>query len=430
VRKEYPLRDYTAVYQSFTETQFKRALRFRNLSSQIIEKRSWSQTDIVIRHLQQHHYVNYVGALAGHDCGYYEENGIPILVTSSPKLIEPVKGNWDTLSNFLTGLLWDPDEAYGDEQQIVTYGWLQTAYNAFRVRKFQPGQAFAMAGPIEAGKSLWQSLITEIIGGRSAKEALFLQGRTNFNGELFEAEHLLLEDEAASTDHRARMALGTAIKNLIANRIHSCNPKHPQIVNLRPWWRLSVSLNDREERLLVLPPLTEDIADKIILLRATVHPMPMPADTAEEKEAFWKQPCAELPAFLYYLVHEFVIPADWRNTRFGIRSWQHPSLLSALEELSQPIALLELIDRADIWSRQYWDSNGQLATFKTVPWEGTALELRTKLLANPLTKRDAERLLDWTNATGQYLNDLARIRQTRVKFHRDQSRRWYEIFPP
>jgi hypothetical protein len=109
---------------------------------------------------------------------------------------------------------------------------------------------------------------------------------------------LILEDEAASTFHKDCLALGTAIKGIVANRIHPCHPKNRQIINLCPWWRLSISLNDRPERLLVLSPLTDDIRDKIILLRASKYPMPMSAESAQEKEKFWQTFTAEIPAFL------------------------------------------------------------------------------------------------------------------------------------
>jgi hypothetical protein len=221
------------------------------------------------------------------------------------------------------------------------------------------------------------------------------------------------------------MALATSIKNLIANRVHPCHPKYRQIVNLAPWWRVSLSLNNRPDRLLVLPPMTDDIADKIILLRASKHPMPMSVRTAEQKETFWNTLVSELPAFLFWLRHEFCLPKDWQEDRFGVRSFHHPHLMTELEALSPAIQLLRLIDVANIWTTYNPKTR---APSVTDPWVGTALELRTRLLENPKTQRDAAKLLDWTNACGQYLNDLAEIRKTRVTARRKADRRWYEIF--
>jgi hypothetical protein len=417
-KKEYAIEITADVYQSRTETQFKRDLRFRGLTGETIPARNWSQLDIALRYFQEQKFVNFVGPLAGKKCGFYHENGVRILVTSQARVIEPKKGKWETLNQLFANLLGHKDEPYAESQITCFYGWLKIAFNAFCVRKFQPGQALALAGPIDCGKSLAQSLITEMLGARSAKAALFLQGRTDFNSELFSAEHLILEDEAASTFHKDRLALGTSIKNIIANRIHPCHPKNRQIINLCPWWRLSISLNDRAERLLVLPPMTDDIRDKIILLQASKYPMPMPATTVEEKEKFWQALTAEIPAFLYWLMNDFTIPKSWCDTRFGIQTFHHPTLMTDLQELSPSFALLGLIDAAEIWEVGH------------NVWKGTALQLRSVLMAHHKTSRDAGRLLDWMNACGQYLNDLAEIRPARVKQFRTHDERTFEIYRP
>jgi hypothetical protein len=424
-RKEYVLAVSLWHYHSRTETQFKRELRFRKLTKDFLPGRNWSQIDVALRYFQQQKFVDYCGGLAGKSCGFYEENGIKILVTKEPKIIVPSQGEWTILNQFFANLLGGPDEPYGDEQLNVFYGWLCSAYRALSEHRFQPGQALAVAGPVDSGKSLLQSLITEILGGRSAKAMPYLQGRTDFNGELFEAEHLVLEDEAASTLHRDRIVLGASLKNLIANRIHPCHPKHRQIVNLAPWWRVSLSLNDRPERLLVLPSLSEDIADKIILLRASRYPMPMEAVRAEQKEIFWRRLVSELPAFIWWLLGEFKLPSEWQEVRFGVKSFHHPELALELEELSPAIALLALIDAADIWTS--YDPTTSIRGV-TDPWVGTALGLRGLLMTNQKTQRDATRLLDWVNACGQYLNDLADKRPTRVKAYRNSKGRWFEIF--
>jgi hypothetical protein len=417
-RKEYALGIGPDVYQSRTEAQFKRDLRFRDLTTETIPGRNWSQIDIALRYFQENKFVNYVGPLAGKRCGAYDENGVRILVTSQARVIEPKRGDWAMLGELIVNLLGHENEPYGESQIESFYGWLKISYEAFCARRFQPGHALAVAGPVDCGKSLLQSLITEILGGRSAKAALFLQCRTDFNGELFGAEHLILEDEAASTRHKDRMALASSIKILIANRVHACHAKHRQIVNLAPWWRISISLNDRPERLLVLPPLTDDISDKIILLRASKYPMPMPAETAEQKEKFWQTLTAQLPGFLYWLVNDHQVDDTWRDTRFGIKAFHHPSLLTELEALSPAIALLGLIDTAQIWE------------VTSDVWAGTALELRALLMEHHKTAVDARSLLEWINACAQYLNDLAEMRPARVKRFRTHQDREFEIYRP
>jgi hypothetical protein len=142
----------------------------------------------------------------------------------------------------------------------------------------------------------------------------------------------------------------------------------------------------------------------------------MPAETAEQKEKFWQTLVGELPAFLHWLVNDYHISEPWRDTRFGIKTFHHPTLMAELEELSPAIALLGLIDVADIWE------------VTEDVWEGTALELRALLIAHHKTAVDARRLLEWVNACGQYLNDLAEIRSARVKRIRTDKHRMFEIY--
>jgi hypothetical protein len=218
-----------------------------------------------------------------------------------------------------------------------------------------------------------------------AKAARYLQGKTEFNSDLFGAEHLMLEDENASTHHRDRMALASHIKNIAVNPLHSCHPKYRDANNISPWWRLTISLNERPERLMVLPPLDDDIRDKIILLQATRADMPMPTSTVEERAKFWEKLVSELPAYLWWLENVFTIPDD-KKSRCGISEFHHPVLVTALNETSPAYALLGMIDAAKPWGA----SNTE--------WQGTALELRTFLMNHQTTSRDADRILGWTNA--------------------------------
>jgi hypothetical protein len=164
--------------------------------------------------------------------------------------------------------------------------------------------------------------------------------------------------------------------------------------------------------------MAEDIRDKIILLRASKHPMPMPAETVDEKDKFWETLTNELPAFLHWLLNDFVIENAWRDTRFGVKTFHHQALLTDLEELSPAIALLGLIDAAVIWEVGH------------DVWEGTALELRNTLITHHKVGPDARKLLDWINACGQYLNDLAEIRPGRVQAFRTHEQRTFEIYRP
>ena len=70
----------------------------------------------------------------------------------------------------------------------------------------------------------------------------------------------MLEDEFVSMKIGDRRKLGEAIKNMVANRSQHCHRKNCTPLMLQPFWRLTISLNDNLESLMVLPPLDEDIA--------------------------------------------------------------------------------------------------------------------------------------------------------------------------
>jgi hypothetical protein len=417
-KRTYLMRNGAGRWHSLDQAGFRLRLREHGFATARPQDGLLSPADKEMLRIQNEFDVQYAGSLSGRTAGFYDENGTRFLVTSSPQISVVSKRGWKLLETVFRNAIAGGSEPWAEQQWTVFHGWMKTAVQALRAGRFQPGQALVLAGEVESGKSLIQAIITEALGGRSAKAAMFLQGRTDFNSELFGAEHLMLEDEAASTSHQARSALGAAIKAIAVNKIHPCHSKGRDIVNLCPWWRLTISLNSEPERMLIIPRLTADVSDKIILLRVIRHPMPIAVGTADQKQSFWNRLIDELPGYLYWLENEFEVPADFRSDRFGVREFHHPELVEALDDLSPASVLLELIDQAEPW--------GKAGT----EWEGTATELRQILLRNTGTQRDAERILNWPNACGQYLGELAKAQPNRVQNVRTNIRRSWRICVP
>jgi hypothetical protein len=416
-RKEFLLQNTASRWHSYDSSQFKLQLRARGFSTKPQEGLV-SPAEAVMLSIQNRADVHYAGPLAGRKSGFYQENGIRMLVTTSPEIRIAKLCGWDDINTVICNVIASDQEPWAEQQWIVFNGWLKLAREALKLGKFQPGQALAFAGEVNSGKSLLQAFITETLGGRAAKAAMFLQGRTDFNSDLFGAEHLILEDEAASTSHHARSALAACIKGIAVNKVHQCHGKRRDIVNLSPWWRLSISLNNLPERMMILPQLSDDVFDKITLLRAIPNPMPYPTETADDKAAFWQILMDQLPGYLFWLETQFQIPPEWKTPRFGIKEFHHPELVQALDELNPACVLLELVDQLAPWDAV------------TKVWNGTSTELRQLLLENDRTRRDATRLLDWTNACGQFLGDLAKIRAERVESVRTSYARSWRVFAP
>ena len=410
-------------WQKINETSLDTELVIQGYAPKPVDDELLSAVQLTKRELQIKQDVVYSGPLAGYSQGFYEILGSRILVTQSPKLIEPKAGNWCIIQQLVDNLLKNETT----DQTDYFYGWMKNAFISLRNQHQTPGQCLTLAGPASCGKSLLQNLITQMLGGRVAKPYQFMTGKTTFNAELFGAEHLMVEDEPASTDIRTRHVLGSFIKMFTVNETQNCHGKNKQAITLTPFWRLSVSVNDEPEHLMVLPPLGSDsVSGKIMLLRAFHRPMPMPTNTDEEKAAFWKQLMSELPAFAQFLMN-YEIPDELKDPRCGIRTYHNPELLAALGDLQPEIRLLNIIDHTLFGM----PINGVYRQFGLREWEGPAIELQRKLTERQATHEyEARQLLNWSNACGTYLGRLAKQFPDRVTQRGLHGTTVWKILPP
>ena len=419
-RRDYYFKNERGVWLALTESQFKKHLKAAGFSTKTVPGEMESRADSVIRHMQNHRDIQYAGRLCGAKEGFHEVGAIRFLVTESYHLPEPVKGKWDCLEKIILGLLRKSESVeVGQKQWDTLHGWMQTAQIALRAGRIQQAQMMALAGPAGCGKSLFQSIITETLGGRVAKAARYMQGGTDFNGDLFEAEHLALEDEFMSHRISDRLQLGASIKNFcVSTRKQSCHRKNRQAVTLPAWWRVSITLNDDPEAMRVLPPLDDHIQDKIILLRGSRFEFPMPMDDTDAQDRLFQQIKSEIPAYLYWLLNEFQIPPSCADSRrYIVATWHHPELKQELENLSPEADLLALVD-AVLW--QTGDHQ----------WRGTAEELQAELIRDSTTSQAAKKLLEWRQAAGTYLQRLVSKHPERVEDKRTSTKREYLIRCP
>jgi hypothetical protein len=193
-RKEYLMRNAAGRWHALDQAGFKLRLRENGYATGKPQDGLVSPAENEMLRIQDQFDVQYAGPLSGRDAGFYEENGLRILVTSDPNIMNADARDWRLVEKIFRNALADTTEPWAKEQWTVFHGWLKAARQALLAGRFQPGQALALAGEVESGKSLIQDIITECLGGRSAKAAMFLQGRTDFNSELFAAENLMLED--------------------------------------------------------------------------------------------------------------------------------------------------------------------------------------------------------------------------------------------
>lgn len=419
-KKEYLLESKRGIYLSLSETSFKRHLKSFGYDCASRCDGALSEGDEIILEIQNRRDVAYVGPLCGKKKGFQQIGKVRCLVTESFELPEPKAGPYPNIEALILGLL-GSDKEHGQNQMAVFHGWMQLAQKALRAGQIQAAQALAIAGPPGCGKSLIQTLITFMLGDRSAKPYRYMAGETPFNGELFGAEHLMLEDEFMSRRTSDRLKLGAAIKNFcVSSHMQSCHCKGRPAINLGAWWRLTITLNDEPEALRVLPPMDESIADKFILLRAAQFEFPMPMGSGENAARFMAACKAETPAYLYWLLNAFTLPGELCDpTRYGVASWHNPALRGDLETLSPEAELLALADEV-LWSAH------------PVPpfWRGSADDLKRELFADSSIRMQATKLLAYHGSCGTYLGRLVKKTKPRVHAARTSQRREYIITRP
>jgi hypothetical protein len=399
-------------WMRITTGDVKMRLKQKGLRGKAQDGERLSQVDEMVVNIQNGQNIDYAGSLAGWNSGVHEINGKRILVRDSPILIEPEPDEWPMLQEIIDNML--------GNQQPYLYGWLKVAIESLRTGNLRVGQTLCFAGTKGCGKSLLQNLITILLGGRSQKSHRYMSGGTQFNEELFGSEHLMLEDEEASTDIRARINLGAKIKEISANTKHSRHPKHRTALTLEPFWRLTISLNDDPEALLILPPMNDGLEDKLIILKAEYHPMPMPTASLEERELFMDALRKELPHFVHFLLLNWEIPESLVSQRFGITHYQHPGIMQALGELSPESQLLQIIDE-ELFASEFTDE-----------WEGSANKLTRELVKDDSgVSREAKALLKYPTTCGTYLGRLKKLHQDRFECtHTKTGNTWRILRPP
>ena len=394
--EKYFVQDEFGEYVPYTKTTLKLILKSWGLRGRAHDDEILSPIDALIADVSYAKSVAYAGRLAGIKTGCYIMNGKRILVTSDPVIIKSEAGTWPMIES-ISNQLFSGGEI---DQRPYIYGWLKMGRKAVLEAFPMPGQALVLAGPRNAGKNLFQDIITELLGGRAEKPYRYMVGKSEFNGDLFGAEHLCIADEVPFYDMPSRRVFGSKIKDICVNSLQSCHGKHKEALTLYPIWRLSISVNDEAENLVMLPPLEDSIEDKIMLLKVEQAVMPMKSDSPRCRVEFWDGVRAEIPSFAKF-IEEYEIPENLQESRFGIKAYQHPDLVEILKEMTHENRLMALMEIIVI------PENGT--------WKGTLEELETALLEDSTFKRQIEKLLYYPTALMTYLRRLHKSMPERVK---------------
>jgi hypothetical protein len=303
-----------------------------------------SAMDRALFEIQRANRFTYAAPFCGRPVGLYHENGNAVLATDSPTVIAPGEGDLGPLEDFFRNLLGQGQDEHADTQFNVFVGWLQRLRRALaNPGQHLPGQALFLIGPASCGKTLAQTLITRLAGGRAADPSGWIFKNADFNDGLWGAEVLNLSDANVEDVSGARRKLRDRLKQLVANDIAPCHRKHRGEISLRPIWRVVVSANPDADSATVIPALDESVADKVIYLKCYLPPVPFPTDTEEGAANFFNGLIAAAPPFLS-ATEGFDVPAELRGVRFGVREFHHPAIVDMLAGVHPDAELADLIE--------------------------------------------------------------------------------------
>ena len=338
-------------------------------------------------------------AIPGMETGVHEINGRRVLVPFALELIQPAPGDWQTIAAVVQGAL-------GAEQGEWFTAWLASTLQALHAQTWTPGQVVGFIGEPGSCKSLIQSMLTELFGGREARIVQAMSGTTAFNGDWAEAVHLIVEDDFGDSSRATRQRIKETVKAVAVNSVHRIHPKGAQAFSIKPFWRLTISANPVEESLSVLPEIDDSVRNKLSLLWTTHATLPMDTDSPGGRKTFWAQIVSELPAFVDHLLN-YSIPDKLRDPekRCGTCAFHHHLALEAVQSLSPDGQMLSTINE-----------NVDL------PWEGTASEMLDQLRDHGIAGHFTPK------GIGRLLTRLASSHRSRVKVVSTMGNRHVNLF--
>jgi hypothetical protein len=223
------------------------------------------------------------------------------------------------------------ESALGNDQKMQFYYWVKSGRESLKKGpdNFRAIQAVLFVGPPGAGKSLIQNLfITPAFGGREARPATILSGKSSFNSHINEAEHLMMEDEGLDS-LKVRKQFTANLKQMVTSESVTHHPKYQMPVMVVPFRVITMSLNDDEEGLKSAPIIHPSFADKVTIFKVKKCNFMIPNGTLEERKVFRKQLLEELPHLLHY-IDNLEIPDEFKCQRYGVKHYHNKEIMNLL----------------------------------------------------------------------------------------------------
>lgn len=393
----------------FSERNFSLRLRRSGLNNRQPRNGALSEVEEALHEVQHHRLVDVAMPLAGYEAGFIQAAGMRVLVTESAKVLPAEDIPWPNIKKFLTELL-------GEEALPHQILWWKWARENIGNPMMLPGQVCFYIGKHGVGKSLLQhNITTKLLGGKDGDPYDAMTSKTNFNSELFEYVHLVIEDRSFDRALGKRKDFGDSVKQMAVNTTTKCHPKGKPGVMLCPKWRCSVSLNDSPEDRAALPPLEPSVLDKMMIFRCGEPDFPVDMGSPQGWEQWAAILKAELPGLAFAIdAAEF---GDYAAPRYGVRPWHDPITLDQEKENSPENILLEII-RNDI----------PIIADDRQEWEGTSTDLSRVLRGYTMPSRELVTKILGHHAVqnlGTYMGKLASVHPAITKTKVMGNNKWH-----
>lgn len=213
-------------------------------------------------------------------------------------------------------------------QLRIFLSWLAHFYRTSAVLRPSQGQCLVLAGPAGVGKSfLIRQVVGPLMGGYNDADDYFI-GNAKFTGDIVRYPVLGIDDKICDLDRVARAGFVTRLKSAVATGVLRYEEKFQSSVQALPWLgRVVIMCNLDSRSLSVLPDLEQSNTDKITMLRTSSAHYDFHQNASENRRAV----AQELPHFARFLLQS-TIDEPLRDTRFGVRAYQHPEMVQAASE--------------------------------------------------------------------------------------------------
>jgi hypothetical protein len=271
-------------------------------------KNSWHAH---LRRIWEERTIDKVGEIAGYKRGLIEQQNEKILILKGVKLIKPVKGEFPFIRTFMEQML-------GTENLECerVYFWCQRGvevlYDPDLTRKPRNSQNVMLIGPSSCGKSLLQhGILTRIFGREASIFENMSGGRPRFNKNAIQSEHNFVEDPHISKDFDVGL-WAEALKRAAANLVQEAEPKFVDSYTATPRMQcLSISFNNELHLATsLIPRLGRDLLDKLLIFDCQLTGILL-GKTRDDIDKILE---SEIPAFIYWLLHEYTPPEALMTT--------------------------------------------------------------------------------------------------------------------